>query len=551
MGLLVVLLVVECAQCLAANGIPAAVPAPAQGAATGICYSHMDGLPRPGVVPARPDTVAPQAGSKVVLPGVPAWTWCYGCANTAAAMIFGYYDRNGYPNMYKGKATDVGAASAVYPADAHLCPMNNELAWPDSLPNLGDGESPLAASHQGIDGRVTYGHVDDWYYAAKSAYDPCTDAAEPWTPHSPPDCLGDFMYTSMAIHGCHDGDTLFFWDPSGRPARDYSFNEPDYRDGMHGMKLFAQSRGYTVTEVFTQLILPTPKDKYNVIGFDFDDYKAEIDAGRPVMLLCGNHVFVGYGYNTSGGAQTCYVRTTWDTKSDESNYVPWGGSLDGEEMWAVGVLRLDPPPTVIQPDMAIRGQSSAGYVGEEQYSGDGQVQAATTPVMPSATTVFTLKITNQGTVADTYKITGTGSNVYWTVNYFSAETGGTNVSTDVTKTGDGWSTGTIAAGASRTFRVEVRARSDAPANDTYALSITATSVANPAKFDTVQATTTRLSADVNGDGSIDEKDAAAFFAGWRTVSGGGAVDPRFDLDGDGDIDHLDAGRYVDLLLLNK
>ena len=51
------------------------------------------------------------------LPNVPAFTWCYGCSATAAAMLFGYYDRHGYPNMYLG------------PVDGGVCPLNNETAW--------------------------------------------------------------------------------------------------------------------------------------------------------------------------------------------------------------------------------------------------------------------------------------------------------------------------------------------------------------------------------------------------------------------------------------
>jgi hypothetical protein len=34
-----------------------------------------------------------------ILPDVPAFGWSFGCSATSGAMIAGYYDRNGYPNM--------------------------------------------------------------------------------------------------------------------------------------------------------------------------------------------------------------------------------------------------------------------------------------------------------------------------------------------------------------------------------------------------------------------------------------------------------------------
>ena len=44
-------------------------------------------------------TATPQ--SATILSNVPTSGWTYGCSNTAAGMIFGYYDRIGYSNMYR------------------------------------------------------------------------------------------------------------------------------------------------------------------------------------------------------------------------------------------------------------------------------------------------------------------------------------------------------------------------------------------------------------------------------------------------------------------
>jgi len=73
---------------------------------------------------------------------VPAFNWVFGCfPQFLGAMIAGYYDRNGFSNMYTGRPT------------AGLCPGQQLLAhlvgWVQHDPSL-----PLAASHNGVDGRV-------------------------------------------------------------------------------------------------------------------------------------------------------------------------------------------------------------------------------------------------------------------------------------------------------------------------------------------------------------------------------------------------------------
>ena len=47
-----------------------------------------------------------------VLANVPAFSWCFGCSATSAAMIAGYYDRTGFGNMYAGPTN-----SGVMPLD--------------------------------------------------------------------------------------------------------------------------------------------------------------------------------------------------------------------------------------------------------------------------------------------------------------------------------------------------------------------------------------------------------------------------------------------------
>ena len=135
------------------------------------------------IFPGRPPAIKAEAASVPepniamginILGNVPAFYWSYGCSATSAAMMMGYYDNVGLANMYTG------------PANGGVCPMTNS-AW-------GSGESPLSATHQGIDGRVTRGHVDDYWVASGStAPDPFEGN---WPEHAHGGCTGDFMGTN-------------------------------------------------------------------------------------------------------------------------------------------------------------------------------------------------------------------------------------------------------------------------------------------------------------------------------------------------------------------
>ncbi len=255
-----------------------------------------------------------------VLPDVPAFSWSYGCAATSAAMLFGYYDRIGYENMYAG-STDDG-----------VCPLDNSL-WGTGIGGS-MGECPLSATHVGIDGRSTKGHVDDyWVYSGSKAEDPFITYE--WTEHVQDDCTGDFMGTNQSELGNIDGATYFYYYTSGDPLYDYVSANDSTRDGCHGLRLFAESRGYEVRENFTQLIEGEGKDPTK--GFTFDDFMNEIDCGRPVLIHLINHTVLGYGY--SSGSSTVYIHDTWD---HETHTMTWGGTYDGASQWGVSVIRLSP-----------------------------------------------------------------------------------------------------------------------------------------------------------------------------------------------------------------
>lgn len=302
----------------------------------------IDGTPPPVLEPPAREPTSEIQGVSKILSGVPAFDWCYGCSATSAAMMMGYYDNNGYPDMYKG------------PANGGVCPMTNQT-W-------GAGKCPLSATMQSVDQRMSRGHVDDFWVDTYSS-EPDPYITNKWVMHALGDCTGDYMGTNQSRYGNIDGGTMFWEDDAGDKLSDYTGSEPTYRDGCHGMKLFVQSRGYTVLENFTQRIKGQGNDPAK--GFTFDDFKAEIDAGRPVMIQVTSHSMLGYGYDTSDGTNKIYIRDTWD---HAAHTMTWGGTYSSMRLQHLGVtvlkLKSATPPTVETAQATRVGASSAQLNGK-------------------------------------------------------------------------------------------------------------------------------------------------------------------------------------------
>lgn len=304
------------------------------------------------IVPGRPPVIQrmlaveipePDAAAGInTLTYVPAFDWSYGSFATAAAMLFGYYDNTGYPNIYTG------------PTNGGVVPMTNAV-W-------GTGKCPLSATKEGLDGRTGRGHVDDYWIAYGSA------ATDPfignWTEHAQGECTGDFMGTNQSLKANADGMTTIYFNSDGTPLHDYTGKEPAKRDGCHGMRLFFESRGYTAAANYSQYIMGY---NGNTQGFTFADYKAEIDAGRPVILQVDGHSMLGYGYNDSG--TLVYFRDAWD---HDAHAMTWGGSYNslrhyGVTVFVPAVCRYDiSPVTATVPAM-----SGSGEVGVNVATGSG------------------------------------------------------------------------------------------------------------------------------------------------------------------------------------
>lgn len=304
-----------------------------------------------------------------VIPEVPAFNWCYGCTATSAAMAMGYYDRMGYPNMYIG------------PSNGGVCPLNNETYWPNASSTI--GECPLSVTHAGKDGRVIRGHVDD-YWIAVDNLGPDPFVVNGWPEHAQGECTGDYMGTSQSKFNNPDGYAWITYYHNGDPL----YDRPDFyddgklrRDACHGLRLFVESRGYSVDSNYSQYIKGWPGTDPGK-GFTFADFQAEIDAGYPVIILLVGHSMLGFGYNRS--ANMIYIHDTWDHSDHQ---MAWGGSYGGRPHQGVTVCRLaevePPPPDEVQLPLPSptcwAGQYYGPFVPDRAFDGDTSTFWITVP----------------------------------------------------------------------------------------------------------------------------------------------------------------------------
>ena len=371
----------------------------------------------------------PDSAAGINILTVPAFNWVFGCSAVSAAMIAGYYDQTVFPNMYTG------------PTNGGIMPMNNS-SWPTwsdgfaTYPNC-----PLVASKNGVDGRATRGSIDDyWVKYNSAAHDPYITNS--WTQHTWGDAIGDYMKTSQSAIGNVDGSTMFYtWSGSGPSSAapltcdDMVTYDIHTQDGTYGRKLFYEARGYTVTDCYNQ-----KTDNTIAGGFSFAQLKAEIDAGRPVMLNLEGHTVVAVGYDDS--SNQVYIHDTWDYVN---HTMTWGGSYSGMALQSVSIVNLytsPPAPGTVTPSYTAYGSfvdspfdltttftdnESAVTTCEYCVSTDGACDTEwATGVLSGSSPTWTCTKTG---------ITGTNGQSL-TLNMRAASSGGTGTATQITRTVD-------------------------------------------------------------------------------------------------------------------
>ncbi|RJP17977.1 MAG: hypothetical protein C4520_15340 [Candidatus Abyssobacteria bacterium SURF_5] len=262
----------------------------------------------PGFAPAALDY-------EVVIPDVPAYLWTNGCGPTAAGMVVGYWDGQGFDELVEGDASTQTAA-----VDAMISSSGN---YSDYCLPLDSAPGPLLP-----------------------------DLSEPPAgDEHPHDSVADFMKTSQSASSNYYG---WSW-----------FSHVD--DALAGYIALA---GPQYTAHMENLVLDL---------FTWARFCEEIDAGQPVILLVDtggdgstDHFVTAVGYGEFGGTQMYACLNTWDRSIHWFAFErigvgqPWG-------IFGATLFYLEPPPlTGIQLSSPADG-SAISSPPEFAWTADGGV----------------------------------------------------------------------------------------------------------------------------------------------------------------------------------
>lgn len=249
------------------------------------------------------------------------YKWWYGCSPTAAGMMMGYYDRNGYQGSNYNNLVPGGVAESetyVGPPTGWGALANNAIA--------------------------SQGHVTDFYSGGFGASG--DDLPGPWHGFN---SLADFMGTSQDAYGNWNGSTLFYWWMNGAPFTEANAFSTGLwpSSGMYGIGEYVDYAGYDTAVLYNQLLPGVADDLWggeppNVLGFTLAQYQAEIDAGRPVLIHITEHTMLGYGY--VDGTNTINVYDTWTLGGGT---LTWGDTYLGGDHIGVTVMTFVPAPGAI------------------------------------------------------------------------------------------------------------------------------------------------------------------------------------------------------------
>ena len=229
----------------------------------------------------------------VLLPhAMPEAEYMYGCTPTALGMLIGYYDLYGYPDgtdlsnlidgvvALKSRGTDGNA----YDMDAFDTVLGRFIASEEYVSRFYrcNGSETTPAQE------LAYAFVDGGTAIDTSIWN----------------CLADYIGTGQFWRGNANLSTLMDYETLETIAnstntvtiKDSGVSrtiEHKYTTVLYGLELLAQSKGYHLDYEITGSYATDNRGG----TFSFEDYMAEIDAGRPVLISVTNHSMVGYGYN--------------------------------------------------------------------------------------------------------------------------------------------------------------------------------------------------------------------------------------------------------------
>jgi hypothetical protein len=276
----------------------------------------------------------------VYLVEVPDYLWYGGCFGTGTGNLMGYWDRHGFSNFFPNI----------------LAPLNTTTATEFVRTNY------VSAAHLNDYWSIYEGTALDRYVLSN------------WVEHTP-DCIGDFIglsqrkWTNMnnECDGNIDAYSFVYWDTNGDrrvnfvPSADAG---TPARDIQSGLREWTKWKGYDA-DVFTQLT-DFNSTVPNGHGFTFENLKAEIDAGYPVLLYLqpftqlyrslqnmpranpAIHGMMAYGYYIDdSGNKFVHYRTSWgDAGGNDYIVSQWNGATWQAQLPVRGVIGYHPKPRI-------------------------------------------------------------------------------------------------------------------------------------------------------------------------------------------------------------
>ena len=312
--------------------------------------NNEDFRPIPGVH-GKIAKINPNNRNQVIIQGVPAYNWSFGCTPTSAAMLIGYYDRNGFPDMF-----------VPDPPFNQIAPLTNQ-EWNTTYDNISSSDyyiCPISATEQNVLGRTTRGHVNDYYRGVGDlTNDPYYGN---WTEHSYTDgsrCIADYFGTSQKNHfNNQDGGTKSGLLYNGTKQYAQQINNYQSCWGTLGLAYYTSDiPTYQVTECYVQ----AREGHHQSLGLDitdgftFDDFKTEINESRPVLMSLkssgAGHAVLAFGYSTNNNHEIVYF---YDTSDFQRHEMEWNGTYNYANynfyIHAVTVFKISNPVSTEDED---------------------------------------------------------------------------------------------------------------------------------------------------------------------------------------------------------
>ena len=270
-------------------------------------------------------TVTEANGDVLLESAMPKARYMYGCVNTSISMILGYYDLYGYRGKDLSEVIegDVeldtrGTGYYIYMMDDFDSVLGRANASRDYVERF-FSKDPIEVINARTETETTP--------AEELPYSFVNDGAGPELRTDVWNCLADYLGTGQFWRGNKNlsatspFDTLeaFLNDDTPYTVTDEATGiertiDEKYNSCLYGLYLYVRDKGFDLDRKTTKIL------QADVAGgeFTFDDYRKEIDAGRPVMVLVTGHAMVGYGYNAETREiiiDNCYQsdqRMVWD-----------------------------------------------------------------------------------------------------------------------------------------------------------------------------------------------------------------------------------------------